>query len=179
MCSWCHCFSRFKYTYFCPCLVIICRFFVGCITIRSSISPYSCTLCTQRTFLLPRLHLTHCCCYPNWGAPASVLFTVSFNGLFRWIIVLIWLQPVCFPVASHGFPLSWLYILRQRHDIFLVLSPPFLASDPLTNFLYQAGDSFVSGLLKSLPAGSPGRHEKLKTDCLTRRMMNEFVWYII
>ena len=139
MCSWCHCFSRFKYTYFCPCLVIICRFFVGCITIRSSISPYSCTLCTQRTFLLPRLHLTHCCCYPNWGAPASVLFTVSFNGLFRWIIVLIWLQPLCFPVASHGFPLSWLYILRQRHYIFLVFSPPFLASDPLTNIIPGRG----------------------------------------
>ena len=162
MCSWCHCFSRFKYTYFCPCLVIICRFFVGCITIRSSISPYSCTLCTQRTFLLPRLHLTHCCCYPNWGAPASVLFTVSFNGLFRWIIVLIWLRPLCFPVASHGFPLSWLYILRQRHYIFLVFSPPFLASDPLTIFLYQAGDSFVSGLLKSLPAGSPGKAFKIE-----------------
>jgi hypothetical protein len=107
-----------------------------------------------------------------------VLFTVSFNGLFRWIIVLIWLQPVCFPVASHGFPLSWLYILRQRL-FFFVFSPPFLASDPLSNkYNTRQGTALFRGFSNLCPRGAlANRHSKLKTDCLTRRMMNEFVWY--
>ena len=62
---------------------------------------------------------------------------------------------------------------------FFVFSPPFLASDPLSNkYNTRQGTALFRGFSNLCPRGAlANRHSKLKTDCLTRRMMNEFVWY--